>query len=615
MQSFRQLAKQYRESHNFMRNIDGLQPQEAFDELLKYLFFKQAYETYENVKNFPTIKEVKSLFKEYLGKANSWSDEIWRDKKFYLSDECLLKVHELLFPINFTSLNYDIRSHALKEFLTPEIRKGLGIFLTPDDVVKAIIEYLEPCSNDKILDPACGSGTFLIEYLKKIKTQEKTINVFGYDKNPKMLLLADLNLNHVDNTYFNKKLLDSIKNTPQKKGEFDLITTNPPFGMIIDSRYYDLSNYETCKDKNGYILKSQGSEIVFIEKCFQLLKPSGELAVVIPKSIATNNTLQLARNALSKYGYIYTIMSLPPETFASTGTQLTTIVLFARKFLSQEEKDEKINVYMSKITNVGFDATGRSKAGNQLPDFTQTVSKAKKSQEPYKNVTIIYNVRKSDTFPKLADFFINQISSFNGIPLGELCEVICTGKTPARQEYVENGYFLIKVGNLSGTGINWNARDRNFISHEEIEKRKNAKRELFLREYDILLTASAHNSMYIAKKSDMFIKTPTFIKDSVSFVGEIMLLRPNLSQINPYLLLAFLRHPQTISSIQSLVRGQTAHLHADDLRKLTIPKTLLENNSSLTQVAELLKKQVTTNNQLNEITHKQYDLLDQIIIT
>ena len=44
MYKFRKLASIYRESHNIMRNIDGLQPQEAFDELLKYLFFKQNYE-------------------------------------------------------------------------------------------------------------------------------------------------------------------------------------------------------------------------------------------------------------------------------------------------------------------------------------------------------------------------------------------------------------------------------------------------------------------------------------------------------------------------------------------------------------------------------------------
>ena len=338
MPSTRELARIYKEAHNIMRNVDGLQPQEAFDELLKYLYFKQNYENFEKGNEPISTDAVRKYFSTYLGKANSWSSEIWREREIFLSEECLSDIHQLLFPIEFSKVNYDVRSHALKEFLTPDIRKGLGIFLTPDEVVSAIIDFVPNHIKLKVMDPACGSGTFLIEYLKKLNS--KTLSrVFGNDKSARMLLLADLNLGHFSKIKFEKKLLDSLKDT-ESNNIFDLILTNPPFGVSLDARDYDFDKYLSCKDEQGYPLKKQTSEIVFIEKCIKLLKPGGTLAIVIPKSIATNNTLQTARRSLCSYGYIYAIMSLPPETFSSTGTQTTTIVLFVRKYKQNDEANE-----------------------------------------------------------------------------------------------------------------------------------------------------------------------------------------------------------------------------------------------------------------------------------
>ena len=276
MATVRELASIYREAHNKMRNVDGLQPQEAFDELLKYLFFKQNYEVSMPIAEKPTnptIAEVKKLFSGFLGKTNSWSSEIWREKKFYLSDACLADVHKLLFPIEFKKVNYDVRSHALREFLSSDLRKGHGIFLTPDDVVKAIVSFVEPREKDKILDPACGSGTFLIECLNYFSGNKK-VEVFGNDKSARMLLLADLNLGHFDKVKFSKKLSDSLKSA-LFENSFDTVLTNPPFGVSLDSRDYDFSNYKVCVDSSGYPLKKQSSEIVFIEKCFKMLKPGG----------------------------------------------------------------------------------------------------------------------------------------------------------------------------------------------------------------------------------------------------------------------------------------------------------------------------------------------------
>ena len=604
------LAKIYREVHNIMRNIDGLQPQEAFDELLKYLFFKQEYE--ENINSIENLdtKNIRKYFKEFLQNKNSWSSILWKDKIIHLSDNCLFEIHNIIFKIDFNKLNYDIRSQAIKEFLTPEIRKGLGIFLTPDTVISSIIQYATPSSDSKVLDPSCGTGTFLIEYLKYVENLSDINTVIGFDKNPRMLLLADLNLGHLPNVKFNKKLVDTLKNKDYEKVDF--IFTNPPFGLSIDSKNYDFNIFSTCKDRDGYILKKQTSEIVFIEKNLSMLKDDGLLAIVIPKSIATNSSLQNARIALGKIAYIEAIISLPAETFATTGTQSTTLVLFLRKY-QNKDKNNILQIPIATLTNIGFDSTGRHKDGSQLDTCAELLKKVKENNIPIEFVKLSNKIMIKDTFSELSDLFINQTENINSIKLSELCSVISTGRTPARKDYTEEGSFIVKVGNLTGNGINWDARDRNFVSKEEMEKRKLSKKTLILKEGDILMTSSAHNPMYIAKKSDIFINKPNFINKTISFSGEVMLVRADKNKINPYTLLAYFRHKNTKNDIQSMIRGQTAHLHSKDLSNLSVPNIIFRKNNLFERVGKLLQKQSNLMQEINELKNNYQSILNEEI--
>ena len=616
MQVERDLIKLYKSAHNYMRNIDGLQPQEALDELMKYLFVKQLYEKQYGYKKQLLPEKIKTYFKKFLKDSKIFSGVLWQDYKIYLSNNCLEQIHKLFYNLNFNQISFDIRSSALAEFMTPDIRKGLGVFLTPSPIVQMIIDYINPNMKSTILDPACGSGTFLIEILKffkaKNKKSDKVFHVFGFDKNPKMLLLAKLNLSHIKNVIFENKLTDTIKHSEKKS--YDLIVTNPPFGVIVDSRNYNFSSYKTCQDEYGYNLKTQTSEIVFMEKCLKLLNPNGILAIVIPRSIITNNNLQKPRSILSNYGYIEAIINLPPETFTLSGTQIATSVLFIKKYKNKKEASEYSNVVIGNIFNTGYDSTGRKKTGEQLSLLPTRMKECLKNEKSKNNVYLKKQIRKSETFKKVSNFFTiyNKDFKTKGILLANLCHDICIGKTPPRNAYSESGSFILKVGNLTGSGINWEARDRNYVSNSEMEKRKNSKRTLLLRKYDILLTASAHNISYIAKKSDMFLSSPHFINYPITFVGEVMLLRPNIEKINPYLLLAFLKHPETIKRIQSMVRGQTAHLYPHDLGKLIVPNKIIKNKNRYQEIIDLTEEALNISSTLNAVSFKRSQLLNNL---
>ncbi len=629
------LASLYSRAHDVMRNVDGLQPQEAFDELLKFLFFKQANEEAgPQLSSSPDfgfnglftelgkqlVIDIRMAFSNYVNTFNSWFSELWKDTSFHLSDAALLALWQLFENIEFAAVPFDVRSAALKEFLSPEMRRGLGIYLTPDDVVKMMVEFVNPSPEKIVYDPACGSGTFLIETLKLYRQSSRDrlaeITVWGTDKNPRMLLISELNLGHFPGVVFNRRVADALfpdftlqYNWP-KNESFDIIFTNPPFGVTLDNASYDLRMFNTCRARNGYLVKRQQSEVMFIEQALHYLKLGGILAIVLPKSVITNTTLNTARQALGKLGYIYAAVSLPPETFATAGTQTSTIVLFIRKYAQHENPKEEITIIYAEVTNVGYDATGRTRPDNQLIALAQELNLCLQTQKDTEICHALPKTAKCTTFPELSTLIAAANTIKSQIKLRDVVEFATTGRTPPRHSYTEDGLFLVKVGNLTGNGVNWLPRDRNFISRSELDKR--SERDLMLKEGDILLTSSAHSSTYIAKKVDIVESVPDWVGGVASFVGEVMLIRPNRKLVDPYVLLAYLRSPDTMQQIQRLVRGQTAHLYADDILELAIPSSLLNPSDDLIKVADILRHEAELSQQINACAFEQNELLNRV---
>lgn len=611
---FRALASIYRVAHNMMRNIDGLQPQESFDELLKFLFFKENDES--STSRQPDLvasvdpkgrftlpaatlaKQIRRSFKAYVKNAPPAIRQVWPDAKFKLSDECLASVASIFAEVRITDIGLDVRSAALREFVPPEIRKGLGIYLTPDEIARASVEIVAPTPDQRVLDPACGSGTFLLEVARLWgKKCQRSPRVWGVDKNPRMLALADLNLGHVPWLVFNGLLQDSLFDignyeTADWFNSFDCIFTNPPFGVYIDPKKQDCAAFTSCVGSDGRPYPRQQSEILFIEQCFRLLKPGGRLAIVLPRSVVTNHSerVDLPRRYFGTQGYVEGLMTLPPETFYATGTQANTVVLFARKYKHATEACEPSRIWLAEITNCGYDSTGRSRPGGQLSGIATEVRQLVSGGDAGTNCRWLGDHKKQDSFALLPSLLASDKEvETNGVPLGELTEVITTGRTPGRSAYSDEGLFLVKVGNLTGKGIEWSARDRNFIPLSEREKRR--KSNLLLQIGDILMTSSAHSPVYIAKKVDIVTEIPKWVGGAASLVGEVMLIRAKPNRIDPFILLAFLRSPAVIAQIQGMVRGQTAHLHPKDVAMLKVPRRLLEANPQAEEIAAMLKEE------------------------
>lgn len=151
-------------------------------------------------------------------------------------------------------------------------------------------------------------------------------------------------------------------------------------------------------------------------------------------------------------------------------------------------------------------------------------------------------------------------------PLCNICQKISNGLTPAKLEYTEYGYTVIKVANLTKKWeINWN--NISFTSQKVFEKAKKA----YIKNDDLLILSASHQLNYIGRNFAIVKEIPTKYADRCMAVGELIIVRSNHKIVLPeYLLTCFIIKP-----IQELVnrmsRGQTAHLYAEDLQHLRVP--------------------------------------------
>ena len=526
----------------------------------------------------------------------------------------MLKLQNLFADVRLKDLSLDVRSTALWTFLSSDVRKSFGIFTTPEDVVRAMIEVLVPKSTDVVLDPACGTGTFLMEtgrFIANRQSQGTSLSMFGIDKNPRMLLLANLNIGYGSDTLFKTVCMDALRDLGKSKSSpfglfpnsVDVILTNPPFGVTVTQETGVLDLFGAYRNNKGKRARKISSEVLFVDLCLNLLKPGGRMGIILPRGVMTNERIDLQRRSIDRLGFLTTVIELPPETFASTGTQTTTVAAFFQKH-SQKKKANNVTVRVCHVTNVGFDTTGRRRDGNQLPLVAGKLAQLRAVREPI--VTTHSDVHPNKTLQCAAEFLFQRNGSRTGKKLREFIELANTGRTPGRSAYTDDGVFILKVGNLTGRGIDWEPRDRNFISHLEwLKRRKNMN--LTLQKGDILLTSSAHTARYIAKKVDIVAQVPNNYAE-LTFVGELMRLRPK-PEIDPFLLLASLRHPMVREDLQASVRGQTAHLNPRDLLNVTVPYNLLKPEHQLVQAADLFQREAALAFEMNEVAAEASILL------
>ena len=295
---------------------------------------------------------------------------------------------------------YDLFGKAFLRYLSSTQRNSRGQFFTPDEIINFCVNILKPTNNQKILDPACGSGSFLISvqnYFGKQNVKSNN-NIFGIEINSTAAKIAKLNMILLGLRQNNIIVSDSLKDLKllehdfggkrdfKLENNFDLIITNPPFGTtgkIFEKSI--LKNFKLAckwnKHNDSYLnseklLSNQVPEILFIERCIELLKPTGKMAIILPNGNLENPTLKYLRQFINYYCKVFAIIKLPQDAFIHSGTGVKTSILFLeKKSLASQDYKNPVNVFFSEIKKIGFAANKagkkiykKDKLGNTLKD-------------------------------------------------------------------------------------------------------------------------------------------------------------------------------------------------------------------------------------------------------
>ena len=377
--------------HDTLWQGGRLTPTDAFDELAKILFIKirdekkarrngQAYDF--QIKTHETPKSVANRIKRLYREAKVQDPEIFTED-IEIDENRLFSVVNHLQGISLNQTDLDVKGVAFERFLGNFFKGETGQYFTPREVVEFMVDMVTPHHEELILDPACGSGGFLLHAMDYIRKQASEFHtegtpehythwhdfakdrLFGIEVNDSIARVAKMNMIiHDDghsNVISNDALVDFDTLYNQHRGfekeRFDVILTNPPFGADIkQSELPYLENYELGKGKT-----SRKTEILFLERCFDFLKwETGKLSIILPDGILTNSSLQDVRDYIERHFQILAVVSLPQIAFSHYGAGVKTSILFLRKFSEQEyeryqaainritEKNETI--YMPKIT-------------------------------------------------------------------------------------------------------------------------------------------------------------------------------------------------------------------------------------------------------------------------
>lgn len=375
------------EMHSTMRDEDGLHADEALEELCKLLHLKMAIESSNTPIDTTSIRsceEKGALLRGLHMQPFQLDIPIPRTTSFPfskpigLSTSALLRAFALLEDYTLSGTHTDVRGRAFQKVLTKAARAGMGQYFTPAPVVSMMVEIVKPSLSESVVDPFCGSGHFLTQSLARLEADlGKACNglkLHGIEKSERMASVAITELSLTGcpaNIRTADALIDFDRYDDIHPGSFDVVLTNPPFGSILGIRAFSsLAKFNLAKGRKRLPL-----EVAGLERCAELLRPGGRLAIVLPESIFSATSFRYVRTWLRRTFSIRIVVDLPSETFCPFGANVRSGILFARKRYRREHVDDHERVNMIRVENVGYDASGRTKAG---ADITLAVKEARR---------------------------------------------------------------------------------------------------------------------------------------------------------------------------------------------------------------------------------------------
>lgn len=408
------LIKVLTKTHDTLWDGGRRNPPQAFGDLCKILFVKiaderkarrvgEAYDV--QIFSGETTTDLGNRLRRIYADHRRSDPDIFTDD-LTVPDDQLRSIVEDIAPISISASDLDAKGLAFELFMDGFFRGDFGQYFTPREIVQFAVEMIDPDATDWVIDPACGSAGFLLHALDLVREKARTAyaegdeaeayrtwndfatkRLFGIELNDEIARVAKMNMILHGDGHSNIVGSDALRiatelaalNRYLRMGSFDVLLTNVPFGATLKKdqhtylpTYLELGNNKktTRKGITRRARKTQKSEILFLERIHELLRPGGKAAVIIPDGILTNGQTAYVRRFLLERFRVWAIVSLPVEAFTHYRAAVKASIVFMTKLKEGEAYDPDAPVFLAEADSVGYDATGRP-ARNDLSEIKE----------------------------------------------------------------------------------------------------------------------------------------------------------------------------------------------------------------------------------------------------
>lgn len=402
-----------------------------------------------------------------------YSDVIESSEKILLDDISLAYAVGELHLFCLTETERDAIAEAFEVFIGPSLKGGQGQFFTPRNVVKLLVDMVGLTADDKVIDPACGSGGFLVESLREIwrkieiqgaelswpeneifaEKQEKAIkNIRGIDKDYFLAKVAKAYMAIIgdgrggvfcENSLENRENWKALTQEDVHFEGFDVVLTNPPFGkkLKIDDksilRKYQLG-HKWKKEKGAAAFgqtddlhDGQSPQILFIERCIALMKDGARMGIMVPESMFCNPSHRYIIEYIKSVARIVAVVSFPENLFQPFTHAKACGVIIEK---TPTEPANSHSIFMAVAKWCGHDSRG-------LPIPHDDIPRIMEKYDQYKlNSTIEY-----DHF----GFAMNESEIVNDVYLPKYYNPEIQSKI----KLLQSTHDIVNLGNLMDEGV------------------------------------------------------------------------------------------------------------------------------------------------------------------
>lgn len=611
LQPSHNLSAVFDECHNYIYANEGMLKDKIFHEMVKLIIIKLHDEksAKQSVSFGVTASEYKAIVAnkpdEFIARLSKLFSSIKNHYRGFFTDD-VLKLKSLTLAYIVGRLQYislsktsgDIKGEAFQTFVNRHQRGDRGEFFTPHPIVRLAVEMISPQPNEKIIDPACGSGGFLIQSINHVqqnnpKLDESTFvqeNITGIEFNPDVALSAMIRLVFEGGMGSEIICANALIEDEKLNNSFDIVLTNPPFGnkgKVEDQKIlksYLLARKWNKSASNGWevsktVLAGQSPDILFIEKSIKLLRAGGRMAIVLPDGLLQNISNGHIRYWLRSQAKILGVISIPQEAFVPYGTGIKTSLLIVQKLPANNK-----SCFMAQIKKMGYDVKGqtlykrnesgviaRTESGfpivdDDIDDVSKSFSSFIKGEFEQKS-DYVYVVQNDLLNSRLdAEHYLpndqkllEHLKSIGAKPLGEIADILSDS----------DDFRLISDSEIKYIAISdVDYRTMQVVSQQIIKAHEAPSRATYRVCNGDIITAVSGASTGSSRQATALI---TEYEDGAICSNGFSVLR-NIHGVEPLFLLAYMRTDHFLRQVKRFMTGHAIPtISVDDLSKILVP--------------------------------------------